>query len=265
MKISRKSIYQMTENIGEYVLLYEDVYAYEGPVLNACFGGASKTDKQLAQNESQFTNQLQSNYTSQFQGQKAILGQLSAAFEPIVAKGPSQYGFAPAEDSALRTQATEGTAQQYQNAKQATGEALASAGGGNSVLPTGTAAGLQANNAVAAAGQESQQLLGITNAGYQQGNQNFNNAAAGLSGVASQMQPLGYAGAATSASGQAFSEADTVNQEEQAAKQQMWSTIGGIAGAGASFIPGVGGAVLGKVIGGATGSIGGGGGDGGDS
>lgn len=195
-----------------------------------CFGGASGTEKLLSQSESNFSQGLMANYQKQFSGQQAILGQLKSAFAPIVAQGINQYGFAPAEDSALRTQATEGTAKQYQNAKQATGEALAAAGGGNTVLPSGTAAGLQANNAIAAAGQESSQQLGITEKGYDQGREDFLQAASGLSGVSAQLNPLGYAGAATTANKTGFDEAQTVNEEEQAAKSQMWSTIGGLAG-----------------------------------
>lgn len=196
-----------------------------------CFGGgASGTEKQLSQQQSQFASTLMSNYQTQFAGQSAILGQLKSAFAPIVSQGINQYGFTPQEDSALRTQATEGTAKQYQNAKQATGEGLASVGGGNTVLPTGTAAGLQANNAVAAAGQESNQLLNITNEGYDQGRQNFLSAASGLSGVASQMSPTSYAGLATGANTAGFNEANTVNQQEQAEKEQIGATIGGLAG-----------------------------------
>lgn len=195
-----------------------------------CFGGASKTQKLLSQSESNFSQGLMANYQKQFKGQTAILGQLQSAFAPIVSQGIHQYGFAPAEDSALRTQATEGTAKQYQNAKQATGEALAAAGGGSMILPSGTAAALQANNAIAAAGQESSQQLGITEKGYDQGRQDFLNAASGLSGVASQMNPLGYAGQATTSNENAFGEATKINEEEQAAKSQMWSTIGGLAG-----------------------------------
>lgn len=178
------------------------------------------------------------NYQTQFKGQQAILGQLQAAAAPIVSQGINQYGFTGKEDSALRTQATEGTAKAYQMAKQATGENLAAVGGGNTILPTGTAAGLQNNNAIAAAGQISDENLGITERGYDQGRSNFLNATGILSGVSSQMNPLGYASSATGANESAFKEADTVNTEEQAAKQQMWSTIGGVASA-AFGLPGV--------------------------
>lgn len=195
-----------------------------------CFGGADKTSKLLSQSESNFSQGLMANYQKQFKGQTAILGQLQSAFAPIVSNGINQYGFAPAEDSALRTQATEGTAKAYQMAKQATGENLAAVGGGDTILPTGTAAGLQNNNAIAAAGQIATQNLGITEKGYDQGRQDFLSAASGLSSVASQMNPLGYAGQATGANESAFTEAQKINEEEQAAKSQMWSTIGGIAG-----------------------------------
>ena len=91
----------------------------------------------------------------------------------------------------MRTQATSGVANQYQAANQATQQQLAATGGGNQFLPTGANAQLTQQNAQAAAQAQSAAQLGITEAGYAQGRQNYLAAAQGLGGVASAMNPLG--------------------------------------------------------------------------
>lgn len=219
----------MTDRIGEYVLLEEDSYEYEGPLALGCFGGASSQEKNISKQQQQMMTQLMGNYSTQFAGQNAILGNIQNAYSSILSAGPGQMGFTAPELSALRTQAATGTAQAYQQAKQATGESLSAIGGGNVPLASGTMAGIEANLANVAAQQNAAQQLGITTAGYQQGLQNFNNAAGVLGGVAHEMNPLGYAGAATSAGEQAFGSANTISQENNAAQQQMMSMIGGAA------------------------------------
>ncbi|MGH9537364.1 MAG: hypothetical protein ACRD3H_05555 [Terriglobales bacterium] len=233
---------------------------YDGPIELA--KGADATEKAIADQQSQFYNQLQTNYQTQFAGQSAILKSITDAFTPILNAGPSQQGFSAQELAAMRTQADTGTAQAYQNAKQATGEALAAQGGGNTFLPSATKAGIMANTANQAAAQQAQQQLGITQANYEQGRQNFLSAAnvlSGPNGVASMMNPLGYAGSATNAGDSAFSSANTVYQQNKAASQGLWGELGGIAGGIAgSFIgmPGLGaqaGSSLGSALGGSFG------------
>jgi hypothetical protein len=200
--------------------------------------------------------QLQQNYSTQFANQSAILSSLNSTFGNILAAGPSQFGFSPQMTSALRTQSDTGTANAYQSAKQAVGEQAASIGGGNMALPSGTLTGINANLAQQAASQQSNQQLGITEAGYAQGLQNFNNAAGVLGGVAQQYSPLGYANATTGAGQAAFGGANTINQQNLAGQQQMWGLIGGAGGALMNgLLPGAG-----SILGGGGGSSGGAGG-----
>jgi hypothetical protein len=227
MKIIRSATFQMTENIGEYLLVREDAYEYSGPVALACFGGASSAEKTINNQQQQMMSTLMSNYSQQFAGQQAILGNLQNAYGSILAAGPGQMGYTAPELAALRTQSAQGTAQAYQQAKQATGESLAAIGGGNTFLPSGTVAGINANLANSAAQANASNQLGITTAGYQQGLQNFNQAASVLGNVAQIQNPLGYAGATTSAGSSAFGGANTINQQNNAAQQALLGLAGG--------------------------------------
>lgn len=237
MKIYTKIVLQMTDKIGEYLPVAEESYEYDGPIAKACFGGASSAETSINAQQQQMMSTLMGNYQQQFGNQSSILNNLTQGASAIFNQGPGQFGFTPQETAALRTQADTGTAQAYQGAKQATNESLASIGGGNVLLPSGTAAGLNANIAQGAAQQQAQSQLGITEAGYQQGLANYNQAANVLSGVAQQENPLGYAGQTTGAGQAAFGGASSINQQNQ----QGWQTVAGIlGGAGSSFLGGLG-------------------------
>jgi hypothetical protein len=192
-----------------------------------CVGSASAQQKQIAQEQQQFYQTLTQSFQQNFAQQQNILSSLQQSFAPILAAGINQYGFSPAEDAALRTQATSGTAQQYQMAQQATAAQLAAVGGGNQFLPSGAAAQLTQQTALAAAQQQSAEQLGITTAGYQQGQANYLAAAGELGQVAAQENPLGYAQAATGAGQTAFGSAETVAQERSGWSAILGGALGG--------------------------------------
>jgi hypothetical protein len=223
---------------SKYVQKMDEGFEYTGPV--AEMKGASSAETNLANSQSQFATTLQNDYGTQFANQSAILGSLNSSLAPIVNAGVGQYGFSGAEDAAMRTQATAGTAAQYQNAKQAAGAGMAAAGGGNQQLPSGAQTEVNSQIAQGAAQQESSQQLGITQAGYAQGRQNYMNAVGAEGNVASQYNPTGYAGQADSATNSAFNQASTVNQQNIAGSP--WSiaggVLGGVAGAAASGLTG---------------------------
>lgn len=192
-----------------------------------CFGGASSAETSINQSQQQMLTTLMNNYQQMFKGQTGILSSLQNSAAPILAAGPNQYGFSPTEDSALRTLSDTSTANAYQSAKQATDEQMSGVGGGNTFLPSGTEAGINANIATAAANQRANQQLGITESGYATGRQNYINSANILGGVAGQMNPLGYAGATTNAGSSAFGGASQINQQNNAASQILGGLIGG--------------------------------------
>lgn len=208
------------------VLIAENSRLYIGPVLQT--KGASSDQKALEKSQAGFYEALKAQQSAAFGQQQALFSAIRNVYDPIIAAGPNQYGFAGAEDRALRTQATEGTAAGYRAAEKATSEALAARGGGNTFLPSGAEADIHARVAGAAAGQESEQQLGITKAGYDVGRQAFDKATGVEMGVATGYNPLGYAGAATGAGSSAFNMATEIQKANAAASP--WGTIGGIVG-----------------------------------
>jgi hypothetical protein len=210
---------------------------------------ASSQEKDLQKSQSQFYQTLINDYSAQFKNQSNIYDSIKSAFSPILAAGQDQYGFSAREDASLRTSASDAIAQQQQNAQVALNNTLDSRGGGNAYIPSGAEQQLQAGLLSSAATQQAQASNQITQAGFAQGRQNFLNAAGELSGVASGYNPLGYAGAGTSAGQSAFNMADTINQQNTAWQSALGGALGGIAG---SFLGPIGGAV-GEKIGSALG------------
>src|SRR5579885_626756 len=92
-------------------------YEYTGPVDLLC--GASSGQKTAAAQEASVAGNLSSELQTIFGGNENILNSITSALEPVINAGPEQYGFAPAQDAALRTQATAANAaaaQQVTNA-----------------------------------------------------------------------------------------------------------------------------------------------------
>jgi hypothetical protein len=220
-------------------VIEQEGYEYNGPL--AYCKGASKEEKaQAAQQadtskkQAAFFDVMTASYNKMFEGQTAILGTLKKTFEPILKAGPNQYGLSAAEDRAIRTQASETTAQSYKMAKQAVAEGRA-AQTGDAFIPKGSDAQLDMQLASSAAAQESQQQLGITQKGYDIGRQQFGAAASALSGVAQQMNPIGFSGQASTAgqtatqgSGEAFDQYKDIYDQNKAASG--WNIAGGILG-----------------------------------
>jgi hypothetical protein len=235
-------------------LLSSSSYDYDGPVEWACGGGPSASQTQLAAQQQAFFGALQNSYQQTFAGQQQILSSLKNAWSPILAAGPGQYGFTAPEDAAMRSQATQGTAGNYAQASRALNAGLAVKGGDGQVVSGGNAQ-LNAQVAQAAAGQQSAENLGITQAGYAQGLNNFNAASAALGGVAQYMNPAGYIAGANQAGSSAFNSATTNYAEAQAASP--WNAVSGILGGALTtglnaFTGGVGGSLASGIMGGSN-------------
>ena len=206
-------------------------YLYSGPV--ALCGGPSAAQEQLAGEQAQFYKTMIQDYGTTFGEQQNILAGLTASFQPILNAGINQYGFSAPEQQALTSQATQGTGQAYNQASTALTQAL-NAKGGSSFIPSGENAQLQEQVGTAAANQQSNQLLNITNEGYQVGRENYLAAAGALSSAAGMYNPLGYSGGATSAGNSAFQSA-TINQQEGS---QWMGLLGGVLGGAATGLGG---------------------------
>ena len=226
MKIYNTISYNWNDRLGRYILVESSTTEYCGSV--ALCKGASQQQQQILNSQQGFMKTLQGDFGTAFQGQQNILNSLTSALQPILQAGPSQFGFSAPENAALNTLATSGTAAQTRNAQQAAGEQAASLGGGNSVLPTNAAAQTQAGIAQAGAQQESNQLLGIKQAGYQQGNTNFWNSVGATNSAGQLENPGTYAGSANTAGSDAASNAGQIQQMNNAASP--WNVVGGILG-----------------------------------
>lgn len=236
MRITTRAEYRWNETAGRYVCVFEEGYELPAGSPVALCKGPSASQTSIAAGQQGFANTLTQDYGTTFANQASTLKNLTNSLTSTVNGGPGQYGFSAQEDKGLRTQADTGTAGAYQAAKQATGEAVASAGGGNAVIPQGVTSQLAAENANAAAAQQSNQQLGITNAGYQQGNTNYNNAVSGLSTVSQIENPNATAGQATSASNAAYGSAQQNQQMKNAANP--WNIGAGILGGAVSAAAG---------------------------
>jgi hypothetical protein len=191
--------------------------------------GPSSQEKALAASEQSFSQLLQQNYQTQFANQQGVLDTLNHTLSPIVSAGPNQQGFSPQELASMETTAINTTAGNYANAARALATNIAgqtrtgtgAAGAGGTGLETGIQQQEQAQLASNAAGALSNEQLGIVNANYATGRQNFQNATGGLETLSGQYNPLGYAGAGTTAGSTAFNEAGAINQQSQAGLKEL--------------------------------------------
>jgi hypothetical protein len=228
MRYAEFAEYVWSDRQERYLLVRDTSINWTGPVAET--KGASSTQEQLQQSEATFYNTMTQDYNTTFGENQAIMSTLTNALNPIVAAGPNQMGFNGAELNNLNSQALQGTGQSYANASQALKEQQAATGGGNAYLPSGVQSQQQAGLASSAANLESNQLLGIQQAGYQQGYSMYNNAVGGLAGVAGLESPTTYSSAATSAAGAANTEANAVQAANQAGMNDLMGLATGAMG-----------------------------------
>lgn len=206
--------------------LFCDEADYTGPVALAC--GASGAMKSAENAESQVSQSMNTDFGTVFKENQGVLSSLTSALEPIVSAGPNQKGFSPAEEAAMRTQAMDTTSAAGRQASNAVRQELASEGGGNSYLPSGSDAAINAGLAEDTAQKNAAEQLGITQADYGQGRQDFFNAEGALATAPGALEnPATAAGeAAAGAASSALQGADTVNQANNAWEGELGGMIG---------------------------------------
>jgi hypothetical protein len=199
--------------------------------------GASQQQKDISDEQNAFYKQLTQQYSTVFGQSQAITGALTSAFLPILKAGPSQTGFAPGQEAAMRTQADQNIGTNYAQAQRATAQILAAQGGGNTLLPSSISANILAQNTNQAALQRSQAQNTITQANYAQGYANWDKAAGVLGSTAGLVSPTSFAAQTTGAGGAAMTGATDVanaaNSPWNAAFGALGSIAGGAAGAAA--------------------------------
>lgn len=227
MKIYTRLVF----DIETGTIIESDSYEYTGPVALCC--GASDSQNQIEQQQQSQYSQMQQQAQQVFGASSSVFNQLQKTFQPIVAAGPSQQGFSPAEASNLKSGAITETGQAYKNAKAAVGNATAAQGGGNDPgLTGGVSTGTDIAVANAAAGKTADQLNQINEANYQTGRENFNNATKTLEGSTQVFDPAVGFDNATTGSGKAA--ADTANEiasQDNSWVQGVTGALGGVASA----------------------------------
>lgn len=167
---------------------------------------------------------------------------LNSSLTPIVNAGVNQQGFSPQELAAQNTQALNTTGGNYANAARALGGQLAGRGG-DSGLESGIDQQIKAGLASNAAGQLSNEQLGITQKNYETGRENYERAVGGLQQLSGDYNPTGYASQATSANNQAFSQENTINTQNQALTKDIYgmsiAALGAATGGGTNLLAGL--------------------------
>lgn len=228
MKIITHAKYEW--NGTSYDKVSEESFNYEGEISYCC--GASSGQQALGASQSAYYATLQQQAQQVFGESSAVFKNLMGTFQPIVAQGPNQAGFSPGELSNFNSQAITNVGNQYRNAAAATGNQIASQGGGNSSLPSGAAIGVQENLASQAANETSSELSQINQQNYAVGRQNYQNAvqgeeaAPGVFGAAT-----GAAGAANQGGSAAGETWNNISQQQQSWMGPVFGALGAVGGA----------------------------------
>lgn len=186
-------------------------------------GKGDQTAKAAENSQAEFGRTLQAAFTTQFGAQKGVLDFLNAK---LTAAMKNPQGMSPEGLAAARTSATQQSATDYSHAQAAVNGQLAARGG--STLPSGVDAQIRGSIASAGAQEESGAQNDITLQNEQLRQQNYWNAVNGLSSVANQYNPNGFASEATGAN----SSVGGLSQAFQASKKGLLSDFVGSLGSG---------------------------------
>lgn len=192
-------------------------------------GGPSSAQTEMQQEEAAFYQTQIQAYNNAYKNFSELQDVLQQQFAPILAAGPGQFGYTPAETNALRTESTEGTAQNFATAQRALQQRIAAQGGGTSNITSGGAQQLQEELSSATAAEQSRENLGITTSGYDLGRQMWQGAVSGTEQLASGWNPNAFSQSTVSAGAAAASEANTIAQQQNAMWGSVLGALGGVA------------------------------------
>src|SRR6266700_4381114 len=205
-----------------------EFYEYDGPIA-LCKGDS--TAKAAEQQQAAFNAQLMTIFQSQFAKQNSILDYITPKMQSII-DNPS--GYSPEALAAMRANSIDNLSNQYQSAQKALNAKELSGGGAE--LPSGVNAQLDEALFNAEASDKAGAENNITLSNEQLKQANYWNALSVLSGNAAQINPLGYASAATTGGNTVanLSQAYTASQGPG-----LMGLLGGVIGGAASvFGPG---------------------------
>lgn len=230
MKIFTKLQHQWDGS--RYRLIESESYEHTGPIVLCC--GASNAQTSALNTQTGLTQQIIQQGQEVFGNSSGVFNDLVSSLAPTVAAGPNQQGFSAAENSALQSSAITNAGIAYKNAKSATGDAMAAENGGNTDLPSGTTAGVDANLASSASQNTANQLNTIAQQNYATGRQNYDTAVSGLESAPGVFNTANGYNKSGVKSGEA--EADTANQiasQNNSWIQGVTGALGTVAGAAA--------------------------------
>lgn len=216
--------YEINMVTGE--VLGHEWYVYDGPVAE-CKG--DQTAQAAEQQQAAFSAQMAATFNKQYAAQSEVLNFLKGALEPQITN-PTGYGTDAM--AAMRTSANENISGSYDNAQKAI-QNMQFVNGGRD-LPSGVNQMQLGGLKMAEAGDQAgaQNTITLNNENLKQSN--YWNAMNVLSGnVASQFNPLGYAGASTGAANTVTGLSQAYNASKQS---QLMGVLGGAAGGAASAL-----------------------------
>lgn len=177
-----------------------------------CLGGASKGEKGIAADESEFMSNLQGEQATQFANEQTAQNQIQQAWSPIVKGGAYQYGFSTAEDQALQSNIENQGAQATANTENAALLREQQQSGGAQSAPTGAQAAINAQIAATGAQSTATNLANEKLAGYERGAQLFSEGTQAEEQVANLANPTGFAESATNAGKAAIDAQSVIDQ-----------------------------------------------------
>lgn len=224
MRITTK----ITLDMNTGAVLEHEFYEYQGTVA-LCKG--DEVAEQSEQQQSAFDTQLMSMMQSQYGQQQQVYQYMKGILQPEI-NNPT--GYSADQLTSMRTGATDANSDAFQNAQVALNNEENQKNGGSD-LPSGTNSQLDA----ALLEQEAQTQAGsqesITSANANLEQQNYWAAMDALNGQEAQLNPLGYANAATSGSGAVANLSQAVTSSSGPTLGSIIGSVGG--GVAAAFCP----------------------------
>jgi hypothetical protein len=135
--------------------------------------GPSSAMKDINTKIQSLATQMSSEAKTVFSTASSTVDKILGSVSGIIAGGPSQAGFSQTELNAKNATAINAGAAEARNLKAAAGSSIASIGGGNTVMPSGTTADIELSASQKAAEDTANAENKIQQESYQRGNDNY--------------------------------------------------------------------------------------------
>lgn len=228
--------YQLTDKIGEFILISQATSPWSGDKL-MCGGGGPDASTIAAQNantasieqQTQFDSQLMTLFNAQYASQQNTLSYLKGQLQPVISQAEAGKGMSDSTLAAMRTGATDTLSTDFTNSQETLNNTLRTSGDVN--IPSGVTVGADKALLASEATAKASAQQGITEYDQNLANSNLFNAMNVLNGVAAQANPLGYATAATSGTSSVAAGAGAQANLQQAVTASEQSPLASILGA----------------------------------